>query len=182
MSDQHDDTRYGHSGAGGGTQDQGERKDEGWTSRQGGDQSAPKRSEGQQSRPGDSGDAEQQKVRHDGRTSGPSGTNTQGGLAGIGEASDRIAGEVDRGGEAGGDGENADSGTGFRERDARGAGTDQPPRMGGPAGTNDGSEPHLAEGAQDTDSRGSGAGGFDVGVNATVVGAPHQGVKEEDAS
>jgi hypothetical protein len=182
MNDQQD-TRYGHSSAGGGRQDQGERKDEGWTSRQGGDQSAPKTSDGGQSPSGDSGggDAEPRKARHDARTPAPAGTNTQGELAGIGAASDRVAAEVAAEQSRPGDGasESADAGVGFREKDARGAGTDQPPRMGGPAGSTDGSEPHLDEGAQDTESRGSGAGGFDVGVNAKVVGAEHQGVKEE---
>lgn len=182
MNDQQD-TRYGNSSAGGGRQDQGERKDEGWTSRQGGDQSAPKPSDGGRSQAEDSGgrDAEPRKARHDTRAPAPSGTNTQGGLDGIGAASDQVAAEVEGAKSRPGDGASAgaDAGVGFREKDARGAGTDQPPRMGGPAGSTDGREPHLDEGAQDTESRGSGAGGFDVGVNAKVVGAEHQGVKEE---
>ena len=43
------DTRYGHSNVGGGNQDQGERKDDGWTSRQGGAES---------NRPGRKGDTD----------------------------------------------------------------------------------------------------------------------------
>lgn len=162
------DTRYGHSNVGGGNQDQAERKDEGWQSRQGGDESAPE---------GRRGDAQPQGDRPDRSPTGapPQGTNTQGELAGIGEASRDVAAEEARGGDAARD----DSGVGIRERDARGAGTDQPPRMGGPLGP-DAGDPHLPEGAQNSDNRGSGAGGFDQGVNAKVVGAVHQGVKEED--
>jgi hypothetical protein len=66
----------------------------------------------------------------------------------------------------------------MRQRDVRGAGTDQPPRMGGPLGP-DPENPHLPEGAQDNETQGTGAGGFDVGVNAQNVGAVHQGVREE---
>ena len=51
--------------------------------------------------------------------------------------------------------------------------------MDGPLGS-DPEHPHLPEGAQDTDTRGTGAGGFDRGVNAKVVGAVHQGAREED--
>jgi hypothetical protein len=60
----------------------------------------------------------------------------------------------------------------------RGAGTDQPPRMGGPLGP-DPDHPHLPEGAQSGVTRGSGAGGFDRGVDASTIGAVHQGVREE---
>ncbi len=160
-------TRYGHSSVGGGDQDQAERKDEGWQRRQGGDQSRE---------PGRSGQpkATDQPGEDDRGTRPPPGTNTQGELAGIGEASDRSAAKIEQGadGQAQGD-------AGFRKRDARGAGTDQPPRMGGPLGP-DPDRPHLPEGAQNADSRGTGAGGFDVGVNAKVVGAVHQGAREED--
>jgi hypothetical protein len=51
--------------------------------------------------------------------------------------------------------------------------------MGGPLGP-DPERPHLPEGAQDNETQGTGAGGFDVGVNAQNVGAVHQGVKPED--
>jgi len=164
-------TRYGHSGVGGGDQDQAERKDEGWERRQGGDQS---RDPGSRGEPAPDTDG-----REDGswRSQPPPGTNTQGELAGIGEASERSAarleGQLD-------DAAGAETGPGSRERDARGAGTDQPPRMGGPLGP-DPDRPHLPEGAQDAESRGTGAGGFDLGVNAKVVGAVHQGARVEDA-
>ncbi len=77
-------TRYGHTGVGGGNQDQGERKDEGWEKRQGGDESGQPGSRGEPTaeQPGD-------QDRQHGQT--PPGTNTQGGLAGIGEASRRSA-------------------------------------------------------------------------------------------
>ena len=159
-------TRYGHTGVGGGDQDQAERKDEGWTSRQGGDESTT---------PGRSGDPRPSDPEP-GRaaaTTPPRGTNTQGDLAGIDRASDESGKRLDEGRDE------PELATSTRERDARGAGTDQPPRMGGPLGS-DPDRPHLPEGAQDTESRGSGAGGFDIGVNAKNVGAVHQGVREED--
>ena|SRR5829696_4038193 len=150
------DTRYGHGHAGGGTQDQGERKDEGWQSRQGGSQARERGSVGEP-RPSDG-------PRGDHRDEPPSqGTNTQGELAGVSEASRRTL-EEERG----------------QPDEAASSGTDQPPRMGGPLGP-DPKHPHLPEGAQDADTRGSGAGGFDRGVNAKVVGAVHQGSKPEDA-
>ena len=68
---------------------------------------------------------------------------------------------------------------GFPSDDEAATGTDQPPRMGGPLGP-DPERPHLPEGAQNADDRGSGAGGFDRGVDASRVGTLHQGVKEED--
>ena len=158
-------TRYGHSSVGGGDQDQAERKDRDWTSRQGGDESADPGRRGDGSSPSEPGQGR--------RSSPPQGTNTQGELAGIGEASDAAARRADR------DAEDLDvSEHGVRDRDLRGAGTDQPPRMGGPLGP-DPTHPHLPEGAQDNDTQGTGAGGFDVGVNAQNVGAVHQGVREE---
>jgi hypothetical protein len=160
-------TRYGHSGAGGGDQDQAERKDDGWRSRQGGDQARE---------PGQRGNAVADEPGRDDRGSEPPpGTNTQGELAGIGEGGERSAARL--GNEP--DGTGAPTATNVRERDVRAAGTDQPPRMGGPLGP-DPEHPHLPEGAQDSDSRGTGAGGFDLGVNAKVVGAVHQGAREED--
>jgi hypothetical protein len=158
------DTRYGHAGVGGGDQDQGERKDEGWQRRQGGDQSREPGSRGEPSA-SEAGD------RADGRKRAL-GTNTQGELAGIGEASRDSAERLE------------DRSSAEREREAArtadpAAGTDQPPRMGGPLGP-DGDDPHLPEGAQTTETRGTGAGGFDRGVNAKVLGAVHQGAKEED--
>src|SRR5687767_5462743 len=158
-------TRYGHSSVGGGNQDQAERKDRDWTSRQGGDESADPGRRGEGSSP-----PEEPKDR---RPSPPQGTNTQGELAGIGDASRAAARRADR------DAEDIDvSERGVRERDLRGAGTDQPPRMGGPLGP-DPEHPHLPEGAQDNETQGTGAGGFDVGVNAQNVGAVHQGAREE---
>ena len=164
-------TRYGHSSVGGGNQDQAERKDEGWERRQGGDQSREPGSRGEAAaeEPGRGDDRE-------GRLT-PSGTNTQGGLAGIGDASERSEARLDSKEDAPGD---VNTGRDPRERDTRGAGTDQPPRMGGPLGP-DPDRPHLPEGAQDAESRGTGAGGFDVGVNAKVVGAVHQGARVEDS-
>lgn len=157
-------TRYGHSSVGGGSQDQAERKDSSWISRQGGDESA---------NPGRRGDESSERVpRAEGSDSPPQGTNTQGGLAGIGEASEASA----RRGEQTADAPASEPRV--RERDVRGAGTDQPPRMGGPLG-DDPEHPHLPEGAQDNETQGTGAGGFDVGVNAQNVGAVHQGVREE---
>lgn len=148
------DTRYGHSNVGGGNQDQGERKDEGWESRQGGSQS---RGSGHDPKPRDVAGA-------DDRTSTPPpGTNTQGELAGIGAAGRETAGQRDRDPE---------------EQPAR-SGTDQPPRMGGPLGS-DPKHPHLPGGAQDNDEKGTGAGGFDRGVDATNVGAVHQGARPDE--
>jgi hypothetical protein len=160
-------TRYGHSSVGGGDQDQAERKDDGWRSRQGGDQS---REPGQRGNPVGDGPGPD-----DRGSQPPPGTNTQGELAGIGPASDRSAARL--GNEP--DDAATEPATNVRDRDVRGAGTDQPPRMGGPLGP-DPERPHLPEGAQDSDSRGTGAGGFDVGVNAKVVGAVHQGAREEE--
>lgn len=161
-------TRYGHSNVGGGSQDQAERKDHDWTSRQGGDQSANPGRRGQDATPAEPGDAQ--------HTPPPQGTNTQGELAGIGEASARSAARNDLVAESGEDGQTGERG--MRERELRGAGTDQPPRMGGPLGP-DPERPHLPEGAQDNETQGTGAGGFDVGVNAQNVGAVHQGVRKE---
>ena len=161
-------TRYGHSGVGGGDQDQAERKDEGWERRQGGKESREPGSRGEPvaNEPGRGDDRE-------GRPP-PTGTNTQGGLAGIGEASERSTERLEQSSDP-----RARSETGPRDRDLRGAGTDQPPRMGGPLGP-DPDRPHLPEGAQDAESRGTGAGGFDIGVNAKVVGAVHQGARVEE--
>ena len=158
-------TRYGHGGPGGGDQDQPERKDEGWERRQGGPQS---REPGRRGEPSPPESNEQQGTP-------PRGTNTQGDLAGIGDASDRSAARLSADDEA-----NGEASTGVRRRDVRGAGTDQPPRMGGPLGP-DPDDPHLPEGAQNADTRGTGAGGFDRGVDASRVGAVHQGAREEDS-
>jgi hypothetical protein len=154
-------TRYGHSNVGGGDQDQPERKDEGWERRQAGAQSRePGRADGERrgEPPGADGTP-------------PRGTNTQGELAGIGDAARRSEAEL-------GDESPTDASIAPRDMDLRGAGTDQPPRMGGPLG-GDPEHPHLPEGAQDSETRGSGAGGFDRGVDAKKVGAVHQGVREE---
>lgn len=159
------DTRYGHSGTGGGRQDQGERKDEGWESRQGGRQSHPRGTKGEPQPANPDND--------DRRSQPPPGTNTQGNLAGIGDASDRVATEHEQDGWP-----DADTNAGGRSRDMRARGTDQPPRMGGPLGP-DPQHPHLPEGAQDSDDRGTGAGGFDVGVDAKNVGTVHQGARPE---
>jgi len=156
-------TRYGHTGVGGGRQDQRERKDEGWRSRQGGDQSAAAGG-GDASRR----DEHDQPPRHE----PPQGTNTQGELAGIGEASEEVGRDGDQG-------DRRQHASGARERDVRGAGTDQPRREDGPLGP-DPKHPHLPEGAQNSDNQGTGAGGFDVGVNATVIGAVHQGARPEE--
>ena len=147
-------TRYGHSNVGGGDQDQAERKDEGWTSRQGGAQS---------NRPGRADEPKPRDVPGDDRESlPPPGTNTQGEMVGIADASREVREERD-----------AD------RPPAVASGTDQPPRMGGPLGP-DRNNPHLPEGAQNNDAKGTGAGGFDVGVDATNVGAVHQGARPED--
>ena len=163
-------TRYGHAPVGGG-HDQGERKDEGWQSRQGGQQSAPegRRGEPEVVQPGEPADV---------ISLPPPGTNTQGELAGIGRAAEESAERLERQREPEEDDDQAGRG---RDREARGAGTDQPPRMGGPLGP-DPRHPHLPEGAQDGQSRGTGAGGFDRGVDASTIGAVHQGVKPEDDS
>jgi hypothetical protein len=108
----------------------------------------------------------------------PPGTNTQGELGGIGRAAEESAERLEQEREPD---DAADAGATIRDRDLRGAGTDQPPRMAGPLGA-DPLDPHLPEGAQDGPSRGSGARGFDRGVDASTVGAVHQGVKPEDDS
>ena len=165
------DTRYGHSGPGGGSQDQGERKDDGWTSRQGGSQAREPGRRGDGERDGGGGT--------DRPSSQPQGSNTQGELAGIGGASDETRQELDRMSEKAfnpGD-EDGDQEPAGRDSDAA-AGTDQPPRMGGPLGR-DPEHPHLPEGAQTSDTQGTGAGGFDRGVNATHVGAVHQGERPD---
>jgi hypothetical protein len=143
------DTRYGRSGPSAGTQDQGERKDQGWESRQG----------GRQSRAGD-GDSV---LGHDDtrgrrqRSRPPLGTNTQG-LAGIAAASDdtreQLAEMWQRGFGSDEDGEAPAA----EAHDSASVGTDQPPRMSGPLGP-------------DPDHR---------GVDASAIGAVHQGVKKED--
>jgi hypothetical protein len=127
------ETRYGRSGPSAGTQDQGERKDEGWQSRQGGRQSRPEGHDPKRGVPSAAGDANAPRAEAPGA-----------------EAPDSPSG------------------------------TDQPPRMGGPLGP-DPDDPHLPEGAQNNDTRGSGAGGFDRGVDATNIGAVHQGVRPEDS-
>ena len=157
-------TRYGHTNVGGGNQDQGERKDAGWERRQGGPESRD---------PGRRGNREERAADDERRGDPPPGTNTQGELAGIGHAAERAEDAM------GSESAPPEAHSGVRERDLRGAGTDQPPRMGGPLGS-DPEHPHLPEGAQDADTRGTGAGGFDRGVNAKVVGAVHQGAREED--
>ena len=159
-------TRYGHSNVGGGNQDQVERKDEGWERRQGGSESGD---------PDSPGNREERAASDERRGEPPPGTNIQGELAGIGDAAERSDASLDAGSPP------PEASTGVRERDLRGAGTDQPPRMGGPLGS-DPKNPHLPEGAQDADTRGTGAGGFDRGVNAKVIGAVHQGAREEDSS
>jgi hypothetical protein len=157
------DTRYGHSSTGGGSQDEPERKDEGWQSRQGGSQARREGSKGDptpREQPGDD----------DRGTQPPPGTNTQGELAGIREASRETEADRER--------NRAEPDRPASEEEKARSGTDQPPRMGGPLGP-DPKHPHLPEGAQNPDTQGTGAGGFDRGVNATQVGAVHQGVKEE---
>lgn len=170
------DTRYGHTNAGGGSQDQGERKDEGWESRQGGRES---------NQPGRQGSPQPADAPGSDRDSlPPTGTNTQGNLAGIDEASERTLAELPPKWREHGVPDEVDemAARGVRPDDASDApaGTDQPRRMGGPLGP-DPDDPHLPEGAQNADNRGSGARGFDVGVDASRVGAVHQGVKEEDS-
>jgi hypothetical protein len=98
----------------------------------------------------------------------------RGELAGIGDASEESEATLNAPSQT-----PPEDQTGVRERDLRGADTDQPPRMGGPLGS-DANDPHLPEGAQDAETRGTGAGGFDRGVNAKVIGAVHQGAREED--
>jgi hypothetical protein len=149
-------TRYGRTG-GQGSADQAERKDEGWQSRQGGRQSHP------EGRHGESGAG---RAGSNSRASEPPpGTNTQGELAGIRSASEKVL-EADLHPT---DGQPADSASG----------TDQPVRMGGPLGP-DPRHPHLPEGIQTSDTQGSGAGGFDRGVNAKSIGEVHQGARPED--
>lgn len=155
------DTRYHHSNVSGGNQDQGERKDEGWTSRQGGRQS---HESGKDPKPSDVPGVERTSLP-------PPGTNTQGELAGIREASEQTLAEMmERAYPDAGDAGDRDDGR---------TGTDQPPRMGGPLGP-DPDHPHLPEGAQRNDEKGTGVRGFDRGVDATNVGAVHQGVREEE--
>lgn len=166
-------TRYGHSSVGGGNQDGAERKDEGWSSRQGGAESVNPGRRGDPAPSGPQPGADQPPPP-------AQGTNTQGELAGIGEASRAAEQRLD-----GDDGsafspDAPDGGPSVRERDMRGAGTDQPRRMGGPLGP-DPDEPHLPEGAQDNETQGTGAGGFDRGVNAQNVGAVHQGARPDEA-
>ena len=160
-------TRYGHTNVGGGDQDHAERKDEGWERRQGGPESRE---------PGSRGNREERAADDGSHGEPPPGTNTQGELAGIGDAAERSDASLHDSSSP-----PPEAATGVRARDVRGAGTDQPPRMGGPLGA-DPDNPHLPEGAQDAESRGTGAGGFDRGVNAKVVGAVHQGAREEDPS
>lgn len=153
-------TRYGHSNQGGGNQNQAERKDEGWESRQGGRESRePGRRSGR--------DQDSHGPDRGGRLGG---TNTQGGLGGIREAAAEVAAEED------GVARETDEEREAREleeerlRDPRvSAGTPEHPRHA-----------PMPAGAQTPDNRGSGAGGFDRGVDATQVGAPYQGVKRED--
>src|SRR5215212_5777458 len=86
MSERRRDTgdgRYEHTGVGGSGQRQGERKDEGWTSRQGGEQS---RERGRH--------AASREPAKESRGRPPRGTNTQGDLSGIGEAADDVTQEL----------------------------------------------------------------------------------------
>jgi hypothetical protein len=163
-------TRYGHSSVGG-SQDQGERKDEGWESRQGGDQSSGqgRQDEPEVAQPGEPNDVIQLP---------PPGTNTQGDLAGIGRAAEESARRLEQQREPD-DTDAGDAQANSGEGDRSGAGRDQPVRMGGPLGP-DPEHPHLPEGAQDGQSRGTGAGGFDRGVDASTIGAVHQGAKPEN--
>ena len=169
------DTRYGHTNRSGGIQDQGERKDEGWESRQGGRES---------NEPGRRGSPQPADFPGESRdTLPPPGTNTQGHLAGIREASDETLAEVDPKWRQHGvpddvrDEAEASRSAGSSNDEA--SGTDQPRRMGGPLGP-DPTDPHLPEGAQTADTQGSGAGGFDLGVNAKRIGEVHQGVRPEE--
>jgi hypothetical protein len=81
-------SRYDHTNTSGGSQDQGERKDDGWQSRQGGKQSRE---------PGPKHDAEPHDAagQRNQATLPPPGTNTQGELAGIREASRETLEELD---------------------------------------------------------------------------------------
>jgi hypothetical protein len=166
-------TRYGHSNVSGGNQDQGERKDEGWEPRQGGSQSSDP------GRTGEPGSRDESEGRRESQP--PPGTNTQGELAGIREASAATLQELPprwREGEAA---EEADGeASGRADESGQPAGTDQPPRMGGPLGPDPKHDPHLPEGAQSNEDKGTGAGGFDRGVDATNVGAVHQGARPEE--
>ena len=156
--------RYGHTGAGGGHQDQAERKDAGWRSRQGGDQSQPS------GRPGQPEEAARPST-----PAPPQGTNTQGELPGIADASREAMERLERQREPKHGASDEPS-----EETRIASGTDQPRRMGGPLGPDPEHNPQLPGGAQSSDTRGSGAGGFDRGVNAKVIGAVHQGVREEN--
>jgi hypothetical protein len=153
-------TRYGHTNRSGGDQDQGERKDDGWESRQGGPQSRePGRREGR----------DQQASGSD-RGGRPGGTNTQGDLKGIGEAADRVAAEED--------------GLIAQSEEEREAQALEAERRADPR-VSEGTPDHprharMPEGEQNPDNRGSGARGFDVGVDASQIGAPYQGARPED--
>jgi hypothetical protein len=155
-------TRYGHTNRSGGDQDQGERKDDGWKSRQGGRQSHE---------PGRRRGRDQQAAGRD-RGGKPGGSNTQGDLKGISEAAQRVAAEED----------GLVSETG-EEREVR---TLEDERLGDPR-VSEGTPEHprharMPEGEQNPGNRGSGARGFDVGVDAGQVGAPYQGARPEDPS
>jgi hypothetical protein len=168
-------TRYGRDIPGGGNQDQGERKDEGWESRQGGRES---------NEPGRRGSLQPADTPGSDRESlPPPGTNTQGHLAGIGEASEETLAELPPKWREHGVSEEVDEMAIEKarnaERDEAESGTDQPRRMGGPLGP-DPDDPHLPGGAQNADTRGTGTRGFDVGVDASNVGAVHQGVRPEE--
>ena len=83
-------TRYSHGNTSGGSQDQGERKDEGWESRQGGRQSHDPGVRGAE--PATAADRAGGGADRGGKSGG---TNTQGDLKGIREASERVAAEED---------------------------------------------------------------------------------------
>jgi hypothetical protein len=156
--------RYGHSGAGGGHQDQAERKDEGWRSRQGEDQSHPAGRRGQP-----------EEAARPRTPAPPQGTNTQGELPGIADASHEALERLEQ------QREPRHGASEEASEEARAAmGTDQPPRMGGPLGADPKHDLRLPGGVQSSETRGTGAGGFDRGVNAKVIGAVHQGAREED--
>jgi hypothetical protein len=164
-------TRYGHTNRSGGNQDQGERKDEGWESRQGGRQSTDQGRRGEPTTPQQPGDERE--------TLPPPGTNTQGGLAGIGEAADDTRSQLDRIWRRGFPSDDEPDARATDEPASPASGTDQPPRMGGPLGP-DPTDPKLPEGLQNAADRGSGAAGFDRGVDASRVGTLHQGVRPEE--
>lgn len=153
-------TRYSHTSQSGGDQDQGERKDEGWESRQGGRESHdPGRRSGR--------DQDGHGPDRGGRLGG---TNTQGGLGGIREAAAAVAAEEDGVDREPDEEREARELEAERRRDPRvSEGTPEHPRHA-----------RMPAGAQTADNRGSGAGGFDRGVDASQVGAPYQGAKRED--